>query len=68
MSAMLLSMSQSGMATKNISKKSHLGLHPSFRRQCQLAGSHLRQPRLHRNADAQPKAMMSDGPAYNKYR
>jgi hypothetical protein len=63
----LLSMSHFSMAD-NISKKPHLGQQPSFRRQCKLSGSHVRQARLQRGAHAQPKAMMSDGPAYNKYR
>jgi len=56
------------MATNNINRKPHLGLQPSFRLQCQLAGSHLRHTRLQRFSRAQPRAMMSDGPAYNKYR
>lgn len=65
---MHLPISHFGMATNNINRKPHLGLQPSFRLQCQLAGSHLRHTRLQRFSRAQPRAMMSDGPAYNKYR
>ena len=63
----LLSMSQFGMALDN-NRKSHLGLQQSFHRQCKLAGTRVRQIRLQRGVHTQPKSMMSDGPAYNKYR